>query len=88
VLEIARHESSIIEAATIPILMLLLGHFHVISEQWSIWLAVASGLGVLVTTGFAFARAEKLGPLATFVIVAINLGLGLLLVGLKLWVSH
>jgi hypothetical protein len=87
-LEIARHESSIIEAAVIPIAALLLGHFGVVSEKTAIWLAVASGLGVLVAQGFAFARAERLGWLATLVIVAINLGLGLTLVGLKLWVSH
>ncbi len=86
--EIARHESSIIEAAVIPLGALLLGHFGVVAEKTALWLAVASGLGVLVATGFAFARAEKLGALATLVIVAINLGLGLALVGLKLWVSH
>jgi hypothetical protein len=87
-LDIARHESSIIEAAALPIAALLLGHFGIVSERAALWLAVACGLGVLVTTGFAFARAERLGRLATLAIVAVNLGLGLVLVGLKLWVSH
>jgi hypothetical protein len=43
---------------------------------------------ILVTEGFAFARAEKLGALGTTVIVAANLAMGLLLVALKLGVSH
>jgi hypothetical protein len=52
------------------------------------WLAFAAGLLVLVAEGFAFARAERLGALATIAIVGANLALGLALVVLKLWVSH
>ena len=52
------------------------------------WLAFLAGLVVLVTEGFAFARMEKLGALATTVIVGANLAMGLLLVALKLGVSH
>ena len=86
--EIAGRESSIIEAAVIPILLLGLGSIGVVSVHAAVWLAFIAGLTVLVAEGFAFARAEKLGPLATVVIVALNLGLGLLLVALKLAVSH
>jgi hypothetical protein len=86
--EIAGHESSIIEAAAIPVLLLALGSLGVFSVHTAVWLAFVAGLAVLVTEGFAFARAEKLGALATVVIVALNLGLGLLLVALKLAVSH
>jgi hypothetical protein len=86
--EIAQRESSIIEAAVAPIGALLLGHFGVISERTAVWLAVACGLAVLVAQGFAFARTERLGRLATLVIVAVNLGLGLTLVGLKIWVGQ
>ena len=43
---------------------------------------------VLVAEGFAFARAERLGALATIAIVGANLALGLALVVLKLWISH
>jgi hypothetical protein len=53
-----------------------------------VWLAVACGLGALVGQGLAFARTERLGRLATLAIVAVNLGLGLALVGLKLWVGR
>jgi hypothetical protein len=86
--EIAGHESSIIEAAVIPVALLGLGSLGVFSVHTAVWLAFIAGLAVLVAEGFAFARAEKLGALATLVIVALNLGLGLLLVALKLAVSH
>ena len=86
--DIARRESSIIEAAIAPIGALLLGHWGIVSERTAVWLAIACGLGALVGQGFAFARAERLGRVATLGIVAVNLGLGLALVGLKLWVSH
>ena len=85
---IARRESSIIGAAVGPVVALLLGHLGVVSERASVWLAIACGLAVLVTQGIAFARAERLGRLSTMAIVAVNHGLGLTLVGLKLWVSH
>jgi hypothetical protein len=86
--EIARRESSIIEAAIAPIVVLMLGHWGVLSERTAVWVAIACGLGVLVSQGLAFARAERLGTLATLAIVAVNLGLGLALVGLKLLVGH
>jgi hypothetical protein len=87
-LGIARHESSIIEAALIPVGILMLGHFGVIKESTDLWLAIGAGLVALVIQGLAFARAERLGTLGTAAIVAANLGLGVALVGLKLWVGH
>jgi hypothetical protein len=87
-MEIAGHESSIIEAALIPVVLLGLGSLGVFSVHTAVWLAFVAGLIVLVTEGFAFARAEKLGRVSTLGVVAANLALGLLLVGLKLWVSH
>jgi hypothetical protein len=86
-LEIGRRESSIIEAAVLPVLLLVLGKLGIFSVRLSVWLAFLAGLGVLVAEGFAFARTEKLGVLATTVIVAANLALGLALAGLKLWVN-
>jgi hypothetical protein len=43
---------------------------------------------VLTTSGLVFARVERLGWLATLVVVALNVALGVALVGLKLFVSH
>jgi hypothetical protein len=85
--DIARHEASIIEAAVPPIGALLLGELGIINERTAVWLALGLGLAVLATQGFRFARLERLGRLATVVVVAVNMGLGLLIVGLKLVVS-
>jgi hypothetical protein len=85
---IARREASLIEAAVPSVAALLLGALGLISERWAIWLAVALGLGVLAVQGFLFARVERLRWPATVVVVAINLGLGVLLIALKLLVTH
>jgi hypothetical protein len=86
--EVAGRESSIIEAAVLPVLLLALGSLGILSVHLAVWLAFLAGLIVLVAEGLAFARMEKLGALATTVIVAANLAMGLLLVALKLGVSH
>jgi hypothetical protein len=85
---IARREASIIEATLLPIVALLLGTLGVVSDAASIWIAFVVGLVVLAGQGFAFARVERLGWLGTLVVVALNLGLGAVLVGLKIAVSH
>ena len=85
---IARREAAIIEAAVPPVVALLLGAFGIVSTQVAVWAAVVVGLVVLFIQGVTFARVERLGRLGTFAVVAANLGLGVLLVGLKLLVSH
>ena len=85
---IARREASIMEAAVPPVGALLLGAAGVISTHASVWIAFGLGLAVLVVQGFTFARVERLGLLGTLVVVALNLGFGLVLIGLKLVVTH
>lgn len=85
---IARREGSIIEAALPPLGALLLGALGVISTQVAVWGAFALGLVVLAAQGVTVARIERLGPLATLAVVAGNVSLGVLMVGLKLVVSH
>jgi hypothetical protein len=85
---IARREGSIIEAAVPPIVALLLGEIGVLSVRASVWLALSLGLVVLAAEGLVVARAERLGWLGTLVVVAANLSFGVLLVGLKLLVTH
>jgi hypothetical protein len=85
---VARQEWSIVEAAVPPVGALLLGATGILSAHTAFWLAMALGLAVLVAQGVVFARIERLGHLGTFVVVAANLGLGLVLVALKLFVSH
>ena len=85
---IAGREASIVGAALPPFLALMLGAFGLLSTKAAVWLAIGLGLAVLVVEGIVFARIEHLGRIATLGIVIVNLGLGLVLVGLKLLVTH
>jgi hypothetical protein len=85
---IARREGSLVEAALTPLGALMLGAFGLLSTRAAVWLAFSLGLAVLAVEGVVFARVERLGPLGTLAIVTANLALGVLLVGLKLFVSH
>jgi hypothetical protein len=87
-LAIAQREASVIEAAVPPIVALLLGAIGVFGSKTSIWIAFVLGLLVLAAQGVVFARIERLNILATIGVVAANLGFGLVLVLLKLFVSH
>jgi hypothetical protein len=86
--EVARDEASILEAAVPPIFPLLLGALGVFSERTAVWIAFALGFAVLAAQGLVFARVERYGRLATAAVIAANIGLGGLLVLLKLFVSH
>src|SRR5215218_10548637 len=85
---IGRREWSIVEAAVPPVAALLLGGIGLLEPRTAVWLAVALGLVVLGAQGVVFARVERLGALATLGVVSANLGLGVVLVGLKLLISH
>ena len=85
---IARREGSIVEAALPPIAALVLGDVGIISTQAAVWVAFGLGLLVLAAQGVTVARVERLGALATLGVVAANVSLGALLVGLKLVVIH
>ena len=85
---IARREGSIVEAAVPPVAALLLGAFGVVSTQVAVWAAIGLGLLVLAVQGFTFAHVERLGGLGTVLVVATNLALGVVFVGLKLLLTH
>jgi hypothetical protein len=85
---IARREGSLVEAALAPLGALMLGAFGLISTRAAVWFAFGLGMAVLAVQGVVFARIERLGRLGTLAVVTANLGLGVLLVGLKLLVSH
>lgn len=85
---IARRESALLEAAAPPAGALLLGVFDVVSTDTAGWIAFALGLVVLAVAGVLFSRFERLGAAATLGVVAANVGLGLLLVALKVLVAH
>jgi hypothetical protein len=85
---IGRHESSIIEAAIPPVVAMLLAAFGLLSTRAAGWIAYGLGLAVLTVSGLVFARVERLGWLATLLVVVLNVALGLALVILKLVVTH
>jgi hypothetical protein len=87
-LGMARREAAIVEAAVPPVAALLLGAVGVVSTSASVWIAFGFGLAVLAVEGVMFARVERLSWVGTVGVVAANLGLGFLLVGLKLLVTH
>jgi hypothetical protein len=85
---IARREGSIVEAAFLPVAALLLGAVGVVSTNVAVWTAFGLGLLFLAAQGVRFARIERLGLLPTLLIVAANLSLGVLLIGIKLLLTH
>ena len=85
---LAGRELGILLAAVPPSFALLLGAMDVLDETASIWLALALSLGVLAFEGARYARLERLGRVGTFVAVAANVGLGLLVVVLKVEILH
>ena len=84
---IAWREASLLGAAIPPVLMLVLGEIGVLTPQTAVWAAIGVGLAGLALQGVVFARIEKLGLLATAVVVAVNLSLGVVLIVLKVLVT-
>ena len=85
---IAWREAPLVGAAVPPVAVLVLGALGVFQATTAYWVALGVGLAVLAAQGILFARIERLGPLATTVVVAVNVGLGTLLIGLKILVGH
>ena len=87
-LQIARHEGSIVEAALPPVAALLLAVVGLVATSTAVWLAFGLGLFVLFVEGLVVARIERFGAVGTVAIVSANLALGLALVALKLVLVH
>jgi hypothetical protein len=85
---IAQRQGSIVEAAVPPLAALLLGAFGVVSTQAAVWIAFGLGLAVLAVQGVVFARVERLRWPAALLVVGANVGLGTVLVGLKVLLGH
>jgi len=85
---VARRESGIIGAAVLPVFALVLGALGVFRESTAVWAALCAGLATLVVEGVRYARLETLGPKRTAMAIAVNVVLGLVVVVLKLELSH
>ena len=84
---LAARESSIALAAVGPGIVLLFGAFGLIGDENAVWLALALGTLILAFQGLRYARATALRWRGTLVVVAANVTLGLIIVGLKVWVG-
>jgi len=87
-LSVARREFSIPLAAAAPTAALVLGGLELLRDATAVWLALAIGLATLAVQGGRYATLEHLGPLSAAATIAVNLGLGLVIVALKVFVAH
>ncbi|HEU6445403.1 MAG TPA: hypothetical protein VFL61_10135 [Gaiellaceae bacterium] len=85
---IARREFAIPLAAVAPVTSLLLGALGVLEEATAGWIAVLFGLATLVVQGVRYANVEHMSRLGGVVSVAVNLAVGLAIIGLKAGLSH
>jgi hypothetical protein len=85
---LALHEWPLLQAAILPVTFLTLGWLGLYGRSAALWLAVGSGVSMLVAWGFAYARAEGLGAAGTALAVSVNAAFGLVIVALKAVVSH
>jgi hypothetical protein len=88
VLGIARREYSIMLAAILPLLAVVLGAAGVLEEHTAVRWALGVGVVTLAAQGVRYARMEHLGRLATITTVSLNLAIGLALVAVEAWVAH
>jgi hypothetical protein len=87
-LSVARRELAIALAGVAPVSALILGELGVLEQRAAGWLAMGFGLTTLLIQGIRYAAVERLTRLGAAVTVGINLGLGLLIVGLKAGLGH
>jgi hypothetical protein len=80
---IARRELAMPLAAVGPVTVLVLSAFGMLEVQTAIWLALGFGIAMLAAQGARYAALEHMGRAASFVSVALNVALGLVIVGLK-----
>jgi hypothetical protein len=83
-----RRELAIPLAATPPVAVLLVGAAGAIDENAAVWTALIVALVTLCIQGLRYARVEHLPLTGTIASVALNLALGLIMVGLKVAISH
>jgi len=85
---IAGRELAIPLSAVAPTAILVLGALGIFKGTTAIWLADGICVVALTVQGLRYALLERLGTVGTLISVALNLALGLTIVGLKVVVSH
>jgi hypothetical protein len=79
-----RHGWPMVEAGFPPVAALLLGAVGLVKDETAVSIALAVGVAELAGWGIAIGVRERLGTLRTIGVTAINVALGLAVVGLKL----
>lgn len=85
---VARAQAGILLSAVPLMLCLTLGAAGVIQEHTAVGLAFAAGVTTLTVAGIRYSRLEQLEGPGRWVLVAMTVGLGLLIVVLKATISH
>ena len=85
---VARRELSIPGAAVAPVAALALAGLGVLGDQTAVWLALGIGVLTLGVQGRRYAVVEQLDRPGTVTAVALNVLLGLVIVGLKALLAH
>lgn len=83
VVDVGRRESSIVQAALVPGIVLLVGVLGAYGESTAVSLALGFCMLTLGLQGARYARMAGLSSFATAVFIALNSALGLVIVGLK-----
>jgi hypothetical protein len=85
---LAAHEWPLLQSSILPLLALIAGGIGLLAVHTAFTVAIGIGVVTLASWGFVFARKERLGALATTGVVATNTAFGLVVVALKVFVSH
>ena len=85
---VALRELAIPAAAVAPIAALVLGAVGVFREETAVWLALGIGVATLAVEGARYATLERLGRIGMLLAIALNVSLGLVIVGLKALLAH
>jgi hypothetical protein len=85
---VARRELSIAAAAVMPVTALVLAALDVLGAQTAVWLVLGIGVATLSVQGARYATIERLDRTGTVAVIALNIFLGLLIVGLEVLLAH
>jgi hypothetical protein len=86
--DVARRELSIPLAAVGPVIALCLAGIGLFREGTALWIAFGIGLATLFVEGIRYAGVEHLSGLTKVLTVVVNVSLGLVIVALKVALSH
>ena len=85
---IISRELAIPLASILPLAAITIGALRAVGDVAAVWVAVGIGVVTLTIQGVRFARLERLTVQGTIAAVAINLSMVLMIVALKVLVSH